>query len=215
MATSIAITSTRPDSTQRNKTVFIVDDDPDVRRTISLLVRSVDLHSESYGSANEFLERFDPEKPGCLVLDMRMPGMTGRQLQQELCDRGIHLPIIFVTAHGEIPTATEAMRAGAIDFITKPFSPQLLLERIHEAMAIDANERDCRMHQQEVEARIATLTSREREVMEHLAAGESTKVIAKALGISTKTVDNHRAKVLEKVKVDNPTQLACLVADLK
>jgi len=214
MATSTALSSL-PAVTDRTRAVFIVDDDPDVRRTISLLVCSVNLAAETFASANEFLDRYDPEQPGCLVLDMRMPGMTGRQLQQELTDRGSSLPIIFVTAHGEIPTATEAMRAGAIDFITKPFSPQMLLERIHEAMAMNEKQRKNEQLQKEVQSRVATLTSREREGMEHLAAGESTKVIANRLGISTKTVDNHRAKVLEKVNVDNPTQLACLLADFK
>jgi FixJ family two-component response regulator len=145
---------------------------------------------------------------------MRMPGMTGFQLQRELTERGIELPIIFITAHGEIPAATAAMRAGAVDFIPKPFSPQYLLERIHEAIALDRAKRRSAASQQHVKSHIASLTDREREVMELLSKGYSTKVIAARLGISGKTVDNHRAKVLEKMSVDNAAQLAILVAQL-
>ncbi len=199
----------RPDE---GLTVFIVDDDPEVRRSISVLVRSVGLEARMFGSARDFLDAFDPNVAGCLVLDMRMPGMTGLQLQQALNERNIRIPIVFITAHGEIPTATSAMRAGAIDFIPKPFSPQLLLERIQEAIAIDRERRSAQQLQQEIAARIATLTDREREVMEHLATGKPTKTIASLLGISSKTVDNHRAKVLEKLQVENATQLAHLLS---
>lgn len=194
-------------------TVFIVDDEPVARRTVSLLARSVGLAAESYPSAQEFLAAYDPQKRGCLTLDLRMPGMTGMQLQQELASRGIEIPIIFLTAHGEVPSATAAMRAGAVDFIPKPFSSEVLLERIHEAIAIDARQHRDREHQNQLELRISTLTDREHEVMQLLAVGDSTKVIAKRLGISSKTVDNHRAKILEKMGVDNPTQLAHLVAN--
>lgn len=191
-------------------TVFIVDDDGDVRRSLALLARSVDLDAEPYGSAHEFLEAFDQNQQGCLLLDVRMPGRTGLQLQQELIDRGIRLPIIFITAHGEIPTATAAMRAGALDFILKPFSPQSLLDRIQEAIALDHKNRRAQQKRQEIGSSISKLTNREREVMQLLAEGDSTKVIASRLGISPKTVDNHRAKVLEKMGVDNMAQLARL-----
>lgn len=194
-------------------TIFIVDDDPDVRRSISLLVQSVDLVPEVYASAQDFLDHYQPQSPGCVVLDMRMPGMTGLQLQQHLTERGIPLPIIFISAYGEIPTASAAMRAGAVDFIPKPFSPQILLERIHEALAIDERQRKASERQRALRERIATLTNREQEVMQLLATGCSTKVIAQRLSISQKTVDNHRAKVLEKVGVDNVAQLARLIAE--
>lgn len=207
--------TTAPGETATSKaTIFIVDDDPDVRRSISLLVRSVDLDAEVYASAQEFLDHYDQHSPGCVVLDMRMPGMTGLQLQQHLSERGIPLPIIFISAYGEIPTASAAMRAGAVDFIPKPFSPQILLERIHEAVAIDERLRRASERQREVNDRIATLTQREQEVMQLLANGCSTKVIAQRLSISQKTVDNHRAKVLEKLAVDNAAQLARLVSEL-
>lgn len=197
----------------RNSTIFVVDDDPDVRRTISLLVRSVDLEAQLYSSAQEFLTCYDGQTPGCLVLDLRMPGMTGLQLQQHLMEEEIRLPVIFISAYGEIAAASAAMRAGAVDFLPKPFSPQTLLERIHEAVALDAKQRQAFARQREVNQRIATLTSREHEVMQLLAAGDSTKVIARRLGISQKTVDNHRAKVLEKLDVENATQLARLVVE--
>ncbi|MCA9153173.1 MAG: response regulator transcription factor [Planctomycetales bacterium] len=190
-----------------------MDDDPDVRRAVSLLVRSVDLEARLYSSAQEFLTSYDGQTPGCLVLDLRMPGMTGLQLQQRLMEEEIRLPVIFISAYGEIAAASAAMRAGAVDFLPKPFSPQTLLERIHEAVALDAKQRQAIARQREVNQRIETLTSREHEVMQLLAAGDSTKVIARRLGISQKTVDNHRAKVLEKLDVENATQLARLVVE--
>lgn len=209
--TSVATAAVLGIAPAQQATVFIVDDDSDVRRAVSLLVRSVDLDAVSFSSAQEFLDKYDDQKPGCLILDVRMPGMTGLQLQQEMAARGIRLPVIFVSAHGEIPTATAVIRAGAVDFIPKPFSPQTLLERIHEAISIDHEQRRAHSLVQEVESRVAALTDREREIMQYLMQGESTKVIASRLGISPKTVDNHRAKVLEKMVVDNTTQLARLV----
>ena len=206
------LTPTKKADCDHQASVFIVDDDADVRRAVGSLVRSVDLQSHDFSSAQEFLDQYDPDWPGCLVLDIRMPGMTGIQLQHELRDRHIDLPIIFITAHGEIPIATSAMRDGAVDFLPKPYSPQVLLDRIHEAISLDRQRRVASARRREVESRVCTLTLREREVMEFLADGCSNKVIAKRLGISQKTVDNHRSKVLEKMEVDNPTQLARLVA---
>ena len=195
-------------------TVFIVDDDPDVRNAIALLARSVGLYVEVFSSASEFLAAYDPAKAGCLVLDVLMPGTSGIELQKELESRCQRPPIIFVTAHGEIPLATQAIRAGAVDFIQKPFSPQSLIERIHEALAIDQCQRKRRVMASEVRQKMESLTNREQEVMRLLAAGESTKHIATLLAISSKTVDNHRAKILEKMRVDNPTQLSHLLGVL-
>jgi two-component system response regulator FixJ len=193
-------------------TVFIVDDDDDVRRSVSLLVRSIGLADESYASARDFLEHFDPQKAGCLVLDVRMPGMSGLELQR-VSQSGLALPpIIFVSAHGDIPLAIQALRAGAVDFIQKPFSPQALLERIREAIQLDLDGRRKRELIGGVEERIDQLTERERQIMGYLVQGDSTKQIAQRLSISPKTVDNHRARILEKMKVDNTTQLARLVA---
>lgn len=193
-------------------TVFIVDDDADVRQAVSLLIRSVGLADDSYASAQDFLSHYDPQKPGCLVLDIRMPGISGLELQKALNSKCLLPPIIFITAHGEIPLATQAIRAGAIDFIQKPFSPQTLLERIHEAIKLDRENRRKYSRASEIQERITHLTDREREIMRLLADGESTKLIAQQLSIRPKTVENHRARILEKMNVENPTQLAHLVS---
>jgi two-component system response regulator FixJ len=205
----------RMDMVTTEPTVFIVDDDPDIRCAVSLLVRSVGLAAETFPSAPAFLEYFDSSRFGCLVLDIRMPGMSGLELQKELRVRGVGLPVIFLTAHGEITLAIQAIRAGAIDFIQKPYSPQYLLERIHEAIAIERAQH-CKCAQaDQVQQRVNRLTGREREVMHLLAEGISTKLVASRLTISPKTVENHRAKVLEKMNVDNPTQLAHVLALLE
>jgi two-component system, LuxR family, response regulator FixJ len=193
-------------------TVFIVDDDPDVRRAVALLAKSVGLECEVHSSAQAFLTAYDPSKSGCLVLDIRMPGMSGLAMQKELELRGDGPPVIFITAHGEIPLATQAIRAGAVDFIQKPFSPQVLLERIREALDLDHRLRQRRVVASQIQKDLDTLTRREREIMRMLAVGETTKHIATLLSISSKTVDNHRARILEKMHVDNPTQLAQLLA---
>jgi len=193
-------------------TVFVVDDDEDLRRAASLLVRSIGLAVETYASAQEFLDHYQPHKIGCLLLDIRMPGMSGLELQKRL-NAGVEFPpIIFITAHGEIPLATQALRGGAVDFIQKPFSPQLLLERIGEAIDRDRAARSKLERAGEIRESMTHLTNREREIMDFLAHGESTKQIAMQLSISPKTVDNHRTKILEKMHVDNPTQLANLMA---
>jgi FixJ family two-component response regulator len=199
-------------STGPAATVFIVDDDADVRRSLSLLVRSVGFADDAYACPKEFLERFDPQKPGCLVLDLRMPGMSGLDLQQALAPS--RPPIIFITAHGEIPLAIQAIRAGAVDFIQKPFSPHLFLDRVCQAIELDRENRQKNAAVQEIQHRMAELTDRQLEVMRLLARGDSTKQIAHGLSISPKTVDNHRAKILETMRVDNPTQLAHLVVQL-
>lgn len=204
--------SLRETRSSEGMTVFIVDDDDDVRRSISLLVRSIGLTDEPYASAQDFLECFDPQKAGCLVLDIRMPGMSGLELQKLSNSDFVLPPIIFVSAHGDIPLAIQALRAGAIDFFQKPFSPQALLERIREAIEIDQENRRQRALQEQVQQRTAQLTEREREIMGFLVRGDSTKQVAQRLSISPKTVDNHRARILEKMRVDNTTQLARLVA---
>ena len=196
-------------------TVFVVDDDGDVRTAVSLLVRSVGLTVEGYSSAQEFLDHFDARKLGCLILDIRMPGMSGLELQRLLRFRGVWLPVIFITAHGEVPLATQAMRAGAVDFMQKPFSPQSLLERVGEAIEQERNNRRQRDQAGDVRQRMRRLTDREGEVMRWVAEGHSTKHIAQQLHISPKTVDNHRTKILEKMNVDNATQLAHLLALLE
>jgi RNA polymerase sigma factor (sigma-70 family) len=192
-------------------TVFIVDDDAEVRRSLTLLVRCVDLGVETFPCASDFLGSYDPARPGCLVLDVRMPGMTGLELQRELCLRDVKLPIIFVSGYGEISMVSQALRAGALDFIQKPYSSQAILDRIHEAIEQDARARRELAHRREVDRRLAQLSAREREVMGLLAQGMSTKKIASQLAISSKTVDNHRARVFKKIQVENSTQLVRLI----
>jgi two-component system, LuxR family, response regulator FixJ len=192
-------------------TVFVVDDDPEVRRSLSLLARSVHLNVETFASAQQFLDSYDPSRSGCLVVDVRMPGMSGLELQKQLTFRKISLAVILITAHGEIPMAIEAMRSGALDFIQKPYSRHAILERIHEAIRVGADRHRSQLVDHEFNDRAAKLSARECEVMHLLAAGDSTKVIASRLGISPKTVDNHRIKVFEKMRVDNAAQLARLM----
>jgi two-component system response regulator FixJ len=192
-------------------TVFVVDDDAEVRRSLSLLARSVDLNVETFASAQEFLDSYDPGRPGCLVVDVRMPDMSGLELQKQLAVRSISLAVIVITAHGEIPMAIEAMRAGALDFIQKPFSRHAILERIHQAIRLGGERHRSRALHNQFDDRAAKLSAREHEVMDLLAVGDSTKIIASRLGISSKTVDNHRIKVFEKMGVENAAQLARLV----
>lgn len=214
----MAFSETEPKSqfeTSAAPTVFVLDDDADIRQAFALLLNSVGVRARTFASARDFLEVFDGSQPGCLLLDMRLPGMTGLQLQQHLLDRDLPIPIIFVTGYGEITTAATAMRAGAVDYIPKPFSSEYLLERIHEAIERDRQQRHIRQLRQNIQARIELLTVREQEVMHLLVQGKSTKVIAARLEISQKTVDNHRAKVLEKMGADNVAQLAAAVAQSK
>jgi two-component system, LuxR family, response regulator FixJ len=211
----IAEVAERTDMAAAKPTVFIVDDDPDIRCAVSLLVRSDGLAVETFPSAQAFLEYFDSGMFGCLVLDIRMPGMSGVELQKELRTKGAWLPIIFLTAHGDVPLAIQAIRAGAIDFMVKPFSPEALLERIHEAIAVEREHLCKRGLADQVQLRVNRLTEREREIMRLLAEGISTKQIAHQLTISPKTAENHRTKVLEKMNVDNPTQLAHVLALLE
>lgn len=192
-------------------TVFIVDDDDAVRGALSLLVRSVGLATETYASATEFLGRFDPERPGCLVLDIRMPGMSGIELQERLCAQGATTPVLFITGHGDIPMAVRAMQAGAVDFIEKPFNEQELLDRIQRALRLDAETRRERAGKDALRMRLDGLTVREREVMDRIVAGQANKVIALDLGLSERTVEVHRAKVMEKTGARSLAELVAMV----
>ena len=164
------------------------------------LMDSVNLKHEIYGSGDEFLEQVTGERPGCLVLDIRMPGLGGLELQEELINRGSSLPVIFITGHGDVPMAVEAMQKGAVDFIQKPFRDQELLDRIREALKTDRQRREEQQHHAEVEDRIARLTNREREVFDLVVTGKPNKVIAYELGVSQRTVEIHRARVMEKMQ---------------
>jgi RNA polymerase sigma factor (sigma-70 family) len=181
-------------------TVFIVDDDPAIRFAMQALMDSVNVTHEIYSSGDEFLEKVGGSRPGCLVLDIRMPGLGGLELQEELLKRGSTLPIIFITGHGDVPMAVEAMQKGAVDFIQKPFRDQDLLDRVREALKTDEERRQEREAHAEVAERLARLTNREREVFDLVVTGKPNKVIAYELGVSQRTVEIHRARVMEKMQ---------------
>jgi RNA polymerase sigma factor (sigma-70 family) len=185
---------------QQVPTVFIVDDDPSIRFAMQALMDSVNLPHEIFASADEFLEKVTDQRPGCLVLDIRMPGLGGLELQQELLGRGNTVPIIFITGHGDVPMAVEAMQKGAVDFIQKPFRDQDLLDRIREALTTDKERREEQQKHAEVAERLARLTNREREVFDLVVTGKPNKVIAYELGVSQRTVEIHRARVMEKMQ---------------
>ncbi len=188
------------ETAEKESTVFIVDDDQAIRHAMELLMRSVGLDHEIYHSADEFLSRYSANRAGCLVLDIRMPGLGGLELQQKLLDMDSALPIIFITGHGDVPMAVEAMQKGAVDFIQKPFRDQELLDRIREALNTDRERRSAREERAEVAARLDKLTKREREVMNLVVTGKPNKVIAYELGVSQRTVEIHRARVMEKMQ---------------
>jgi two-component system response regulator FixJ len=187
--------------------VYLVDDDDAIRDSLGLLLRSIGLDHELYGSALEFLEHYDPGRHACLVADIRMPGLSGLELQQRLNDRRAEIPIIFITGHGDVPMAVNAMKAGAADFIQKPFRDQDLIDRIHKALERDRDRRAARAEQDTIRARLALLTPRETEVMERVVRGQANKVIAMDLGVSQRTVELHRARVMRKLKMRSLAEL--------
>jgi two-component system response regulator FixJ len=192
-------------------TVFIVDDDEAVRDALCLLVRSVDLPSESFASAKEFLAASADSRPGCLVLDVRMPEVDGLELQRQLAARGSRMPIIMLTGHGDVPMAVQALRAGALDFIPKPFDSKALLKSIREAIELDARTRQKHLDRQAIEARLARLTPREVEVLNHIVDGLPSKAIAAELGSSFNTVQNQRASILRKMQAESVADLVRMV----
>jgi two-component system response regulator FixJ len=187
--------------------VYVVDDDPAMRSSLRWLIESVGLEVRTSASAQEFLSTYQPNDPGCLVLDVRMPGMSGLDLQNVLTERKIEIPILIITGYAEVPLAVRAMKAGAFDFIEKPFSDQTLLDRIRAAVTQDEVARQRRMIRSEVEARLRLLTGREQDVLNGVVAGKSNKVIAAELRLSTKTVEVHRAHVMEKLKASSLADL--------
>ena len=195
-------------------TVFVVDDDESVRSSLRFLLRSVSLESRAFASASEFLEDYDPAQPGCLVLDVRMPGMSGLELQQQLNLRGAVIPVIFITGHGDIPMAVEAMQHGATDFLQKPFRDQDLIDRIQSALAKDAKARAALDQHESIRARLDSLTPREREVLALMAHGKPNKVMAHELGVSQRTVEIHRARVMEKSGAASLAQLVRMLMDV-
>lgn len=188
-------------------TVFLVDDDHAVRDALGLLLDTAGFNTVSFSSASEFLERYDASQPGCLVLDIRMPGMSGMELQEALVDQTAGLPIIFLTGHGNVRMSAKAFRTGAIDFLEKPFDEAVLLERIREAMDLDKIKRESAARHAHASSRLSVLTPRECEVMLLLVAGNTNKEIAAQLDLSTRTIETHRGRVMEKTAVQSVAEL--------
>lgn len=188
--------------------VFIIDDDPAVRDALVTLVDSVGLVAEHFASADEFLSSYNREIPGCLITDICLPGMDGIQLQQVLQERDIHLPLIAISAHGDIAMAVKMVRRNAIDFIEKPFRNHIMLQRIHEALDIDRQQRLLRAEDEKLKARLSLLTPREEETLALLLDGKSNKIIAAELSLSPRTVEAHRANILKKMHAESVTALA-------
>jgi FixJ family two-component response regulator len=185
----------KPDSV-----VFVIDDDASVRDAIQSLMRSVGQHVESYASAQEFLRSKRPDLPGCIVLDVRLPGFSGLELQRKLADADILIPIVFMTGHGDIPMSVKAMKAGAVEFLTKPIRPQDLLDAIQMAIGRDRAHRDAEARIAELRALFDSLTPREREVMILVAAGRANKQIAWEIGVTLATVKLHRGQIMRKMR---------------
>lgn len=191
--------------------VYVVEDDEAVRDSLQLLLKTEGYKVASFPEATSFLEAWSPDMNGCIVLDIRMPGMSGMELQKELVSRGSELPIIFVTGHGDVPLAVEAMQLGAVDFVQKPYRDQELLEKIRKAMELDAQRQELRVEKQEIQRRMDTLTPREREIMEMMIDGNANKVIAIDLNISQRTVEIHRSRVMQKMGTHSLAQLVRMV----
>lgn len=191
--------------------VFVVDDDEAVRAAVAMLLRSVSLPVETFASAREFLEAWTPERAGCLVLDLRMPGLSGLELQERLAAQGNPLPIIFLTGHGDVPDAVAAMRAGAVDFLGKPFRDQDLLDRVQEALELDRARRAEIGLREELRRRLERLTPRESEVLDRVVEGQPNKQIALELGVSERTVEIHRARAMTKMEAASLAELVRLV----
>lgn len=193
-------------------TVFLVDDDHAYRQSLKFLLESADLDVEDYPSAEGFLKAYQPDRRGCLVLDIRMSGMSGLELQERLADRHVGIPVIFISGHGDVPMSVKAMKSGALDFLEKPFEDAVLIERIKEAFKRDWAQRDKRAKLAQSEERFATLTARERDVMKLIVAGHSNREIAARLNLSHRTVEVHRARIMTKTGCDSLPELIGLAA---
>ena len=189
------------------QTVFVVDDDDAVRNSLRMLLKSAGVHAEASASAQEFLSTYEVTQPGCLVLDVRMPGMSGLEMQHELNLRGATIPVIFITGHGDIPMAVEAMQHGAFDFLQKPFRDQELLDRVQGALVRDADYRARLRQTDRIRERLASLSPREREVLDLVTQGKANKMVAGDLGVSQRTVEIHRAHGMQKMEAGSLAEL--------
>ena len=207
---------TTNDAADRSRqTVYVVDDDEAVRDALGMLFGSVGYEAETYATAAEFLAGFDPERTSCLVLDVRLPGMSGLELQRRLAAGKALPPIVFITGHGDVPMAVRAMKAGAVDFLEKPFNEQDLLDRIAGAFDREARDRGERRQLSELRRRFEALTPREHEVLELVVAGEANKVVASRLGVSQRTVEIHRAHVMSKMGAQSLAHLVRMALRLR
>lgn len=189
------------------QTVFIVDDEEALRESLRWLLESIRLRIETFDSAEAFLSSYAPDRAGCLVLDVRMPGTSGPELMDQLNRIGAGIPIIFLSAHGDVPLTVRAMKGGAFDFLQKPYNNQEFIDRVSQALALDRSNRSQRKRLDDCSSRLATLTVRERQVMDRVVAGQSNKVIARELGISHKTVEAHRSRLMRKMQATSLAQL--------
>ncbi len=192
---------------EKSTTIFIVDDDEAIRDSLAVLLKTVDLNATTFSSGDEFLEAYDPGWEGCILLDIRMPGTSGMEVQKRLAESGCSIPIIFITGHGDIPMAVEAMHVGAFDFIQKPFRDQDLLDRIDQALTTSNEQGQQAARKKTVQNQLQTLTPREQEVMQLVVHGSANKVIAMDLGVSQRTVEIHRARVMEKMQARSLAEL--------
>ncbi|MGQ0502147.1 MAG: response regulator transcription factor [Panacagrimonas sp.] len=192
---------------EEEPTVFVVDDEESVRSSLRWLLESIRLKVETFESAESFLAKQVGDRPGCIVLDVRMPGMSGPELMDQLNQMHITMPIIFLSGHGDVPLAVRTMKGGALDFLQKPYNNQQFLERVRQALELDAQNRSARRLQGDTATRIDGLSGREREILDRVVLGESNKVIGRALGISYKTVEAHRARLMRKMGVANFAEL--------
>ena len=190
-----------------SEVVFVVDDDASMRDAISRLLNAVGLTVQTFTSAREFLNRRLPDVPGCVVLDVRLPGLSGLDLQREMVERGIHIPVVFITGHGDIPMSVQAMKAGAVEFLTKPFRDQDLLDAVRSGILLDRKEREERAELAELRDCVRQLTQREQEVMSLVVSGLLNKQIALQLGTSEKTIKIHRSQVMRKMRANSLADL--------
>jgi FixJ family two-component response regulator len=195
--------------------VFVVDDDPSVRSSLKFLISTVGLHVETFDSAEAALQKLTPDAPGCLVLDVRLRGLSGLDLQSELAARRCQVPIVFITGHGDIPMTVRAMKAGAVEFLTKPFRDQDLLDAVHIALERDRARREHQKEITDLQQRFDSLTSREREVISMVVAGKLNKQIADQLGTAENTIKVHRSRAMDKMHAQSITDLVRMIEKLK